>query len=332
MLPMISVVIPAYNAQNTIEPTLRSVFAQEYRNLEVIVADDASKDGTAAAARRALLAGDRPWKLIELESNRGVSAARNEGMKAASGEYLLFMDADDRADPDFLTILHGVISVSGADIAFCGFRSRDMRTGKEDRFPVKLDPSRGYTAEDLAVMRIFKKIDPTVWTMLFRKDFIFSRGLSFAEGCSHGQDVEFVIEALSVAGHAAFSPECPFVYMHHANMASAADRSFGEKKLRRYADFTESHFRMARFLTERSGSKKLAEIANRFLLPTAYIKRLTLCAWQKDRRAFDEILASREVRDILRSSRRYAAKKPEVFLKSLCLLTAPGLYYRMRAR
>ncbi|MDR3280199.1 MAG: glycosyltransferase [Synergistaceae bacterium] len=332
MLPLISIVVPAYNAGENVEPTLKSILDQDYGNIEVIFVDDASTDDTAARARRVLGAGARSWRMIEHERNEGVSAARNTGMDAAAGKYLLFMDADDMADPDFLTILHETISRDDSDIAFCGFRSRETATGREESFPVKLDPARKYTPEDFTVMRIFKDIDPTIWTMLFNREFLAAKALRSAKGCTHGQDVEFVIEAFSQAGKIAFSEKCPFIYLLHANMASNADKVFSEKKLRRYVDFTESHFRLAMFLIERTNSRKLADVAGNFILPTAYIKRLTIYAWQGDEKRFKETVASAEVRQSLWSSRKYISKKPEVFMKALCLLATPRLYYWLRSR
>jgi len=142
--------------------------------------------------------------------------------------------------------------------------------------------------------------------------------------------VEFIIEAFSLAGRIDFSPKCPFVYLLHERMASRSDRSFSPRKLKRYMDFTESHFRMARFLAERTGSKKLAGVARNFLMPKAYIKQFTIYAWQADEISFKKHAASPEVRRALWSSVKYITKKPEVFLKSLWILTAPRSYYKYR--
>jgi glycosyltransferase involved in cell wall biosynthesis len=97
--PLVSVVLPAHNAAATIAETLASALGQSYRNLEVIVIDDASTDDTAAIARRAG-AEDPRVRVVELPRNSGPSGARNAGIAQARGTYVALLDADDLWRPD----------------------------------------------------------------------------------------------------------------------------------------------------------------------------------------------------------------------------------------
>jgi glycosyltransferase involved in cell wall biosynthesis len=93
MRPLVSVVIPAFNAEAFIEQTCRSVFTQTYSSLEVIVVDDGSTDRTAEIL--GLLAASEPRLRIITQQNRGVAAARNRGIESATGEFIAPLDADD---------------------------------------------------------------------------------------------------------------------------------------------------------------------------------------------------------------------------------------------
>lgn len=90
--PLVSVVIPAYNAEKTLRRALDSVWLQDYRPLEVIVIDDASTDGTARIAEEDAGKG---LTLVRLPRNLGECGAMNAGIRAATGEYVAFLDADD---------------------------------------------------------------------------------------------------------------------------------------------------------------------------------------------------------------------------------------------
>lgn len=91
--PLVSVIVPAYNAEAFIERTLESVLAQTYQNLEVIVVDDGSSDRTAAIVRE--IAQRDPRVTLLEQPNSGVAAARNFGIQKSSGEYIAPIDADD---------------------------------------------------------------------------------------------------------------------------------------------------------------------------------------------------------------------------------------------
>ena len=90
----VSVIIPAYNAERWLPETLASVAAQEWPDLEVIVVDDGSTDGTAAFVEQAY-----PQWTLHRSENRGVSHARNLGTQLANGEFVQYLDADDILQP-----------------------------------------------------------------------------------------------------------------------------------------------------------------------------------------------------------------------------------------
>ena len=99
-MEILSVVMPTYNAEKWVVATIDNLTTQTYPHLELIVVDDGSRDGTVAAARERLSSGfPHKWRIIELGANRGPSAARNIGVRAAAGSWVQFLDSDDFMAP-----------------------------------------------------------------------------------------------------------------------------------------------------------------------------------------------------------------------------------------
>ena len=96
--PLVSIIIPAFNAEGTIRQTLESVSAQTYRAIEVVIIDDGSSDRTTAIVEE-FTANDPRFQLIR-QSNAGVGVARNTGISHARGKYIAPLDADDLWMPE----------------------------------------------------------------------------------------------------------------------------------------------------------------------------------------------------------------------------------------
>jgi len=111
---LISVVIPLYQGVETIERTLRSIQRQTWPRVEIVVVDDGSKDGGPELVRRAALE-DRRIRLIT-QDNAGVAEARNRGARAAAGDFLAFVDADDLSGPERLELQIAALQASGEDV------------------------------------------------------------------------------------------------------------------------------------------------------------------------------------------------------------------------
>lgn len=109
--PLVSIIMPAFNAARTITTAVRSLLAQSYHNIEIIVVDDASTDSTRQALQPLL--ADPRLQLIPLAENQGAYAARNAGLEAASGAYVTTHDADDWSHPDKLALQIAEIGANG---------------------------------------------------------------------------------------------------------------------------------------------------------------------------------------------------------------------------
>jgi glycosyltransferase involved in cell wall biosynthesis len=113
---LVSVVVPAYNAESTLRATLASVRAQTYRRLEIIVVDDGSTDGTGGLVREAA-ALDGRIRLLSID-NSGVAAARNAGIAASRGAYVAPVDADDLWHPEKIARQVDAIEAGGPGVGY----------------------------------------------------------------------------------------------------------------------------------------------------------------------------------------------------------------------
>jgi glycosyltransferase involved in cell wall biosynthesis len=123
-VPTLSVVIPAYDAAGTVAEAARSATTQSDVDLEVIVVDDGSRDRTAE------IAAAEPGVTVIRQDNRGPAAARNTGIRAASGDYVGFLDADDRLLPGWASAVIDLLQ-SGAQIAVTDTAVVDATTGRQ---------------------------------------------------------------------------------------------------------------------------------------------------------------------------------------------------------
>lgn len=142
--PLISVIIPSYNRADIISRAIDSVIKQSYKNLEIVIVDDASKDNTEEVIRAI---GEPRIRYIRHQTNGGADKARNTGVAAATGEYVAFLDSDDVWLPNKIELqLAAIQNHPEAEKAVCYTQVKDDRGDK-----VFIQPSRGKNeAESLA--------------------------------------------------------------------------------------------------------------------------------------------------------------------------------------
>ena len=126
----ISVIVPVYNCEPYLPACLDSILNQTYSDLEIIVVDDGSTDGSPAICD-AYTQKDARIRVIHQE-NQGVSVARNTGLDIASGEFIAFVDSDDTLEPDMYQLLMELAQTHQADIAHCGYKKVRLDGSSKD--------------------------------------------------------------------------------------------------------------------------------------------------------------------------------------------------------
>ncbi len=184
----VSVIIPVYNVAPYVERCLLSVLDQTWQDMEVLVVNDCTPDNSMEIVRRVV--ADHPRgtmvRVLEHEANGGLSAARNTGIRAATGDYLYFLDSDDYLPSDSIENLAGPAAQCYADFVIGNYKV----TGA-DYWAPPLCLSTGLYAGNEVILSAYLKDKWYVmaWNKLVRKDWLYDNRLFFEEGIVHEDDL-----------------------------------------------------------------------------------------------------------------------------------------------
>ena len=216
--PTVSVVIPAYNAEGTLQRMLDSVLGQTWSNLQVILVDDGSEDGTVELARKA---AEKDSRLTVIpRENLGVSSTRNAGLALCEGKYVRFVDADDTIPADSMEQMVRRAEKDGADLVIGGYdqyfgdrRSFHNLAGRDDT-----------TACDGMMDHLCSHANSyfygVLWNKLFLRERIEQGHCRFQEDLTWGEDFAFVMDYLAGVQQVSFMKESLYDYRRSAGSAS----------------------------------------------------------------------------------------------------------------
>lgn len=209
---MVSVIIPVYKVSAYIERCLNSVLHQTYTDLECIIVDDATPDDSIEKCEKLISAYQGPMQFVILhhETNRGLSAARNTGTAAATGEFLYYLDSDDEITSDCIEQLMDCVAAHPDVQMVQGRACRHYLEGGEVFSPKVV--REAYVASHEKVRECYYKtseIYVNVWNKLLRRDFIVENGILCQEGLLY-EDNLWVFYLLKYLNCAAFCPEVTY--------------------------------------------------------------------------------------------------------------------------
>ena len=209
MKELISLVIPAYNIQDYLGPTLESILAQTYENLEIIVVNDGSKDNTGDVAD-AYAAKDSRIKVVHKE-NGGVTSARLRGVAEAKGDYIGFVDGDDFIEPDMYARLMENLQKYDADISHCGYQMV---------FPSRVDYyyNTGKVAEQEGKQGLYdllegRFVEPGLVNKLFRRELFVGLEEWMDPSIRINEDLLMNYYLFRQAGKSVYEDICPYHYI-----------------------------------------------------------------------------------------------------------------------
>lgn len=206
--PLVSIIIPVYNSQNTIKQNLDSLLNQTYKNIEIICVDDGSTDNSLNILKEYSIVDNRIH--IFQQNNLFAGAARNNGLTHAKGEFVLFLDADDFFEPQLVEKCVSKALNTKADIVLFGARKYDENTSQfiDAHYLLRYELLRKtpvFNRKSYSDI-LFFCTTPCPWTKFYRKDFIIKNRLEF-QNLPNSNDLYFTFLSLCVADKITYIPE-----------------------------------------------------------------------------------------------------------------------------
>ncbi len=212
--PLVSVIIPAYQAGGTIRRCVESLLRQSFADIEVIVIDDGSRDDTLAVLRQMAAADTR--LVVVHQDNAGVSAARNAGLALARGEWVAFADSDDYVSEDYISLL--LPQTDDVDFTVCSL-ANESADGRITSLYVLPDlPHADATRHSMSLgeamtqLSVYQLCGPCC--KLFRRRIVTDFGIRFPDHMSFGEDTLFVFTYLQHVARVQAVNVAAYYYTH----------------------------------------------------------------------------------------------------------------------
>lgn len=199
MKPVVSIVIPVYNAEKTLRKCVESLALGTERNIQLILVEDRSADESWSQCET--LSKEFPNVVcIQNAENRGVSYTRNQGLARAQGEYVLFVDSDDWVSGNYVKTMLSLAQKHPDSLPICGYHFLDRVNNTRQLY---VWDSASQTEETVLPEQYFdlmeKSLLQSLWNKIFRRDVIEKAGIRFDEAQSMGEDFQFVLDYIEAA-------------------------------------------------------------------------------------------------------------------------------------
>ena len=206
----VSIIVPVYNVKNYLVECLESLVNQSLKDIEIILINDGSTDGGN------LILEDYAQKYSNIkyisQINQGQSVARNNGLKVASGEYVLFVDSDDYIVPNAVEVLYSVATKLNADIVVGDMLNELEHINSNPDFRKIGSEDKSINVIDFAKLALTNNAyDIVPWIRLVKKSYLEDNGISFLEGCYY-EDQEYSLKLYTQYCGRAVKIRFPFYY------------------------------------------------------------------------------------------------------------------------
>ena len=203
--PLVSIIVPVYNVKDYLPECIDSIINQTYHNLEIILIDDGSTDGSETLCDKYKAKDSRI--IVKHQKNSGLSVARNTGIKTSKGEYIAFIDSDDYVKPELIEHAISASTSHQADIVIFGYN--------EDTPSAKTVSGESATVQLLIGQ---ENLDIIAWNKLYSSRLF--KNITFPEGETH-EDNLTTYKLLSLAEKVTYLPESLYIYRERPDSITA---------------------------------------------------------------------------------------------------------------
>lgn len=253
--PLASVIIPCYNAAETLPRTIESLEKQTYKNFEVILVNDGSKDRTEELIRNIQKSSELNI-VIDTQKNSGVSAARNRGIDLANGKYLCFLDADDVYHRRFLERTVAACETINADTVLT-YQNRNITSVLSNTGLVTLNPEK-VDINKFMEHFMYNKENIHFGGLLYKKEIVTRECIRFSVGTKYGEDLEFTWKYMTNCSDGIILLDK--MYGYYNNPTSAINTVRWEK-----TNLIDAMFRVENYMREKHCS--FVESFSNYMLP-----------------------------------------------------------------
>lgn len=235
---MVSVVMPAYNAEKYIGKAIESIMNQTYTDFELLIIEDASTDRTLEIIKKY---NDSRIRLLKNPVNRGIAFSTNVGLRESKGTYIALLDDDDIAAKERLELqvqhmeTHSDIDILGGRSVTIDANERYIRIENEPRNNPKY----------LKALLLFKRVDFRNGTTMIRKSFLRKHGLYYQEGCLGMQDYRFFIDSSKVGNISSINKILLYSRVHESSETVRAKREKRIERAEKYFEFQKSSLQLS---------------------------------------------------------------------------------------
>ncbi|MGN0144911.1 MAG: glycosyltransferase family 2 protein [Clostridium sp.] len=294
----VSIITPVYNVEPCIAKCVKSVINQTCRDFEFLLIDDGSKDKSINIAESLLKDSDINYKIIT-QKNSGVSVARNEGIKQASGEYITFLDSDDYIDSRFIELMTKKAELTNCDVVFCDYSEVDDGGNVLVRNRTKY-LSDFITGREAALKQLADEITIGMRSGIYKTSIIRDNNIFFDTNRKYGEDMIFIVKTLLEANKVISVNEVLAFYVIWSN-------SVTQNVSLKHLDCYYSYVDLLQYIRKKGNLKEIEKFLVEYKIPYAISHVFSILS--KDQKFHDDLFRFLEDKQVKEALKHYKIQK-----------------------